>query len=281
LSQHRPTSFIDAQSSGDSSSNTVVLFAATRWELAALQRAMQVDRRIEIDGVTGFMGRHAGRAYRLVLTGIGPEAAAAAARAVLHQEATALAISAGFAGALMPGATVGDVIVATSVVSGRFDGSWTQSGGSIVCEERVRRSVETAATEMGVVVQSGPVLSLSSVVCRAVDKQDLYHRTGAVALDMESAAIGKVAQSHGIPFAVIRTVSDVADEDLPLDFNVFLKPWGWVRGIGAMIINPSSFIGLNRLRHQSWVAAERLTAICGPCAAHGFGLSAVSYGGGA
>src|SRR6476469_1477287 len=104
LSQHRPTSFIDAQSSGDSSSNTVVLFAATRWELAALQRAMQIDRRIEIDGVTGFMGRHAGRAYRLVLTGIGPEAAAAGARAVLNQEAAACAICAGVAGALMRGA---------------------------------------------------------------------------------------------------------------------------------------------------------------------------------
>jgi adenosylhomocysteine nucleosidase len=123
------------------------------------------------------------------------------------------------------------------------------------------------------------MLSVSTVVCRAVDKQDLGRVTGAVALDMESAAIGKVAQSHGIPFAVVRTVSDVADEDLPLDFNTFLKPLGWVRGIGAIIMNPSSLRGLNRLRHQSRLAAERLTAICAACADEGFGLSAVVYGG--
>src|SRR4026207_668760 len=107
LSQHRPTSFIDAPSSGDSSSSTVVLFAATRWELADLRRAMAIEPRIEIEGVNCFTGRHAGRTYWLVPTGIGPKAAASAARAVLNRHRAALAISAGFAGALMAAAGVG------------------------------------------------------------------------------------------------------------------------------------------------------------------------------
>jgi adenosylhomocysteine nucleosidase len=106
-----------------------------------------------------------------------------------------------------------------------------------------------------------------------MEKQDLSRLTGAVALDMESAAIGNVAQSYGIPFGVVRTVSDVAGEDLPVDFNAFLKPLGWARGIGAMIMHPSSLRGLNRLRRQSRRAAERLTAICAACAGNGFGLS--------
>jgi adenosylhomocysteine nucleosidase len=279
LNQQRPTSFIGVQSSGDSSSNTVVLFAATRWELAAVRRAMRVDRRIEIDGVTGFTGRHAGRAYHLVLTGIGAEAADAAARVVLNHETAALAVSAGFAGALLPAAAVGDVIVATSVVPGRFERGWSQSGPPLVCEDRVRRSVEAAATDLGIEVRSGPVVSLSTVVCRAIEKQDLSRMTGAVALDMESAAIGKVAHSRGVRFAVVRTVSDSAGEDLPLDFNVFLQPFGWVRGIGAMIMNPSCLRGLHRFRHHSRLAAERLTAICAACAVDDFGLPAVSQRG--
>jgi nucleoside phosphorylase len=134
LSQRRPVIIRDAPSSGDSSSSTVVLFAATRWELAAIRRAIPVERRIEIDGVSCFTGRHAGRAYWLVPTGIGPEAADAAASAVLSRHRAALAISAGFAGALMPAAAVGDVIVATSVVSGRFDEAWSQA-----CEDYRRR----------------------------------------------------------------------------------------------------------------------------------------------
>jgi adenosylhomocysteine nucleosidase len=111
-----------------------------------------------------------------------------------------------------------------------------------------------------------------------VEKEHLGRLSGAIALDMESAAIGSVARAQGVPFAVIRTVSDVAREDLPLDFNVFLAPWGWLRGVGAMLIRPSSLIGLNRLRRQSRLAAERLTAVCAACAAHGFGLSPASVG---
>ena len=279
MSQRRPTSFSDAPSIDDSSSNPVVLFAATRWELAAIRRALPVERRIEIDGVSCFTGRHAGRAYWLVPTGIGRVAADAAANAILTRQRAALAVSAGFAGALLPAAAVGDVILATIVVSGTLDRTWSQAGPSIACEDTARRSVLAAGIELGVAVRSGPVLSLPTVVCRAVEKQQLSRLTGAVALDMESAAIGHVARSQGVPFAVIRTVSDVAGEDLPLDFNAFLKPWGWIRGIGSMLLSPSSFTGLNRLRHQSRLAAERLTALCAACAVTQFGLSPMSQAG--
>ena len=128
-------------------------------------------------------------------------------------------------------------------------------------------------------VRNGPVVSLPTVVCRAVEKQNLSRLTGAVALDMESAAIGQVAQSQGVPFAVVRTVSDVAGEDLPLDFNAFLKPWGWMRGIGAMISDPSSL-----MRSQS----AQTTKPAGSRTAHGplrrlrrqgFGLSPISHTG--
>ena len=59
--------------------------------------------------------------------------------------------------------------------------------------------------------------------------------------------------------AIVRTVSDLVDEDLPLDFNLFLRPTGWVQGVQMLICRPSSFAGLNRLRKQSRVAAGRLT----------------------
>jgi adenosylhomocysteine nucleosidase len=94
---------------------------------------------------------------------------------------------------------------------------------------------------------------------------------------MESAAIGNVAHELGVPFAVMRTVSDVVDEDLPLDFNVFLKPWGWARGVSAMLLAPSSLRGLNRLRWHSRLAATTLTAVTAVWAANGFGLSPVSH----
>jgi adenosylhomocysteine nucleosidase len=237
---------------------------------------MPVDRRIDIDGVRCLTCRYAGRDYWLVLTGIGPEAAAGAARVVLNAHRAALAISAGFAGALMPTVALGEVIVATNIVPWKFDRVWSQAGAAISCEQTVQRAVQASASEIGATVRSGPVASVPLVVCRAAEKGTLSRLTGAIALDMESAAIGRVAQSFSVPFGVVRTISDLSDEDLPLDFNAFLKPWGWLRELGALIMTPSSVRGLIRLRRQSRLAAERLTAICSVSAANGFGLSPVS-----
>jgi adenosylhomocysteine nucleosidase len=280
LSQHRPTSFVDARfdapSIGESSSSPVVLFAATRWELAAIRRAMPDARRIEIDGVSGFTGRQGGRSYRLVLSGIGPDAAAATANAVLRREA-ALAVSAGFAAALLSTAAVGEMVVATSVLAGRFEGRWTQAGTPMACDDAVIRAVQAAAAQVGAIARSGPMVSLPTVLCRAADKQQVSQSAGAIALDMESAAIGNVARMHGVPFAVMRTVSDAVHEDLPLDFNAFLKPWGWARGISAMLLAPSSLRGLNRLRRHSRLAAGTLTAVTAVWAENGFGLSPASH----
>jgi adenosylhomocysteine nucleosidase len=61
------------------------------------------------------------------------------------------------------------------------------------------------------------------------------------------------------PFIIIRTVSDLLDEDLPLDFNLFLRPTGWLKGIGSVLAAPSCLLGLGRLRRQSIIAAEALT----------------------
>jgi adenosylhomocysteine nucleosidase len=241
-----------------------------------MRRALSVERRFEIDGVNCFAGRQGDRVYWLVATGIGPHAAGEAASTVLDRQRAALAISAGFAGALLPAAAVGDVIAATSVVSGRFDGVWSQVGPPMACDDSTLKAIQAAAVEVGVTVRTGPLVSLATVVWRAVDKQDVSRLAGAIAVDMESAAIGDAARAHGVPFAVLRTVSDVAGEDLPLDFNVFLKPWGWLLGLGAMIMAPSTLGGLNRLRRQSRLAAAKLTAVTAAWSADGFGLSPAS-----
>jgi adenosylhomocysteine nucleosidase len=209
-----------------------------------------------------------------VATGIGPGAAESAASTILNRQKAALTISTGFAGALVPDVAVGDVVVATSIMSGTFDGEWLGSA-PLVCDDTLLRSLKVASAGIGVAVKNGALVSLSTVLCRAADKQHLGRVTGAIAVDMESAAIGVVARRHGVPFVVVRSISDEAGENLPLDFNVFLKPWGWMRGIGALIMAPSSVVGLNRFRRQSRLAADRFTVLCAAWAANEFGLSRV------
>ena len=237
-----------------------------------MRRALPVNHRIDIGGVGCFIGRQAARSYWLIHTGIGPEAAQAAASAVLNRERMALAVSVGFAGALASGAAVSDVIVGTRVVSGTFDGLWHESGQPVLCHEGAADAARAAAADIGLEAHTGAVLSVSTVICGAAEKQRLARLTGAIAVDMESAALGTAALAKGVPFAVCRTVSDIATEDLPLNFNLFLMRSGWMRGIAAIVMRPSSLMGLNRLRRQSRLAADRLTALSSAYAARGFGV---------
>lgn len=129
----------------------------------------------------------------------------------------------------------------------------------VLCDGAVRDGILLVARDAGMAVRIGTVVSSGTVVWQAEEKLRLQRATEATGLDMESAAVAAVAQERGMPMAIVRTVSDLADEDLPLDFNLFLRPTGWIKGVQAIIVRPSSLVGLNRLRKQSWVAADRLT----------------------
>ncbi len=169
-----------------------------------------------------------------------------------------LVMSTGFACALVP-AQVGDLIVGTAVCSVHAEGAWTMRDDRVLCDGAVRAGLLLVAQHAGLVVRAGTVVSSGTVVWQAEEKHRLRRLTDAAGLDMESAAVAAVAQERGVPMVIVRTVSDLVDEDLPLDFNLFLRPTGWIKGMQALISRPSSVVGLNRLRKQSRVAADRLT----------------------
>jgi len=125
------------------------------------------------------------------------------------------------------------------------------------------REVVALATEVahlsGLPTHAGRYVTVPRILFRAAETRVVAERTGAIAADMESAAICAEGESRGIPVLVARTVSDLLDEDLPLDFNLFLGPAGWARGIMHTLAHPASLGGLNRMRVQGKIAAERLT----------------------
>jgi adenosylhomocysteine nucleosidase len=238
--------------------NPIAIFAATRWEIQAVRRALTTDRVEVVAGVRCHIGQRGNRAYWLMQTGVGPVAARAVAGGVLTAQAMSLVMSTGFACALVP-AQVGDLIVGTGVSSVQGEGTWTIENDPVFCDETVREGLLAVAKDAGLVARVGTVVSSDTVVWQALEKRRLQRLTDAVGLDMESAALAAVAQERNLPLAIVRTVSDLVDEDLPLDFNLFLRPTGWLNGMQALMSRPSSLGGLNRLRKQSQVAADRLT----------------------
>lgn len=194
--------------------------------------------------------------YWVIQTGVGPQKAHAAARDVLSQQAFALAVSSGFACALAP-AAIGDILIGTKAAAIRDGGPLDYL--EVEGDERQRWCAMLSGSEALACATFGLFLSADRIVYRAAEKAALAERTHATGLDMESAALASEARAAQVPFLIVRSVSDLLMEELPLDFNLFLRPTGWVKGIGALLAHPSSLLGLNRLRKQSAIAAAALT----------------------
>jgi adenosylhomocysteine nucleosidase len=116
------------------------------------------------------------------------------------------------------------------------------------------------ALRVGDVVRE--LVSIDRVAVTVAEKRELRERTKAAAVDMESAAIAKKAAEWGVPFYAIRAVSDTAQEDMPLDFNMYRDSDGRFSrtriALAAMARPFTRVPALLRLDRNCHVAAESL-----------------------
>ena len=107
-------------------------------------------------------------------------------------------VSFGLCGALDPALRAGDLVIGEAVVF---------QGGRLACDPRLVAVLAAALPG----ARLGAVAGVERIVEGAAEKAALYARTGAVAADMESLG----AASAGLPFVVLRAVSDAAHRTLP------------------------------------------------------------------
>jgi len=240
----------------------VGIFTATRWELNAVRRAVLVEEETRVGGARCVIGRRGNCRLLVIQTGVGTAKADAVCRKVFRSHTLDLAVSSGFACALTV-SHIGDLLIGTDVMMHRGPANSPDASHVIPCAEQLSAAAVRAAQETGVAARAGRFVTVPHVVWRAQEKREIAAGTGAVGLDMESAAVGAAALERNIPFAIVRAVSDLLDEDLPFDFNLWLSPTGWARGTLTCLARPSSLIALNRFRAQTALASERMTRFWG------------------
>jgi adenosylhomocysteine nucleosidase len=184
---------------------------------------------------------------------MGAERARQAARSLLDAGATAL-LSWGTAGGLDPTLRPGDVILPVTVVPSagvglEVDAAWHM---------RLRKCLA------GSNINTGPLIQSPRVVAEPADKAGLFQSTGAVAVDMESAAIAQVCKDANKPFVAIRAIADPARRSIPaavvkaMDVNgrVSLGTLGL-----AVIGRPQLLTVLLQLRKDSRAAYAALSRV--------------------
>ena len=135
----------------------------------------------------------------------------------------------GIAGALSPQLRVGDLVIADELVPG--DVGVAHSGGFNTtgpgqCEDNrlvfcpsfevpasMLQRARDAAESAGMPYHLGKVLTCDQIVLEPELRSHLGDVFGALAVEMEGAAAAQVAEAEGLPFAVVRTVSDELTHD--------------------------------------------------------------------
>ncbi len=105
-------------------------------------------------------------------------------------------------------------------------------GGCVIVPRRVAGDGPLLATDPGLrsafAVEGAAIVSLliafDCIVATVAKKRALHAATNAAAVDMESGVIGAWAHSHGVPFAVVRAISDPADAELPFGIALGASP---------------------------------------------------------
>jgi len=175
--------------------------------------------------------------FSITCAGIGPYAASKAANALIQQLHPELVISVGFAGAADPSLNAGAVITPKTVIDSRSGLTFSTIRGE------------------GVLVSSPKIVN-------AQEKAQLRQRYGAVAVDMEAAAVAEQAHHYGIPFLAVKSISDTAEATLP-DLGRFVEEDGSFSTssfLTYLIFHPTWWPVVRRLAINSTTAARTLAS---------------------
>ena len=201
--------------------------------IIALAESIETE---EIYGMTFRRGTLGGQDVTVVVCGEGKVNAAMCATVLIDRYHPDAIINSGVAGALSPLVGVGDIVVGSKVVEhdmnmralGYKQGEVNLPGQGMCtyfdCDKAAATRLAVICKELpGTRVAQGIIASGDVFISDRKKRLLLNDRFGAVACEMEGAAIGHVCRCFGVPFAILRAISDDLDENKGMDFVKFCR----------------------------------------------------------
>ena len=234
-----------------STTTRTAIVAALHDELASVLALMPDEQKQVVGGREFWVGHLHGQDVVAVLSGIGKVAAATTATLLIERFGINRIVFTGVAGGLGPGVKVGDVVLARSFLQHDMDASplfprhevpgygrsvFEADAGladalELACERMLHRlplqlgasTVEAFALQAPRLHQ-GLLISGDRFVATTAESAALQRELPeALAVEMEGAAFAQVCHDFGVPLAVVRTISDRADDAAHVDFPRFLR----------------------------------------------------------
>ena len=212
---------------------TVAIIGAMEQEIELLKNRLEAAETFRLGAFEAYRGRLAGKTVVLARSGIGKVNAAVATAWVVNQFAPDAVVNTGSAGGLGKGLKVGDVVIGLETAHHdvdvtAFGYTWGQVP-QLPARYAADAALAAAATEAaqafeGAAVVQGLVVSGDQFVHSSDKVAEIRSRfEGVQAVEMEAAAIAQSCHQLGLPFVVVRAVSDSADEKADISFETFLQ----------------------------------------------------------
>jgi adenosylhomocysteine/aminodeoxyfutalosine nucleosidase len=137
----------------------------------------------------------------------------------------------GVAGAVNPELKIGDLVVASKLAQHDLDitifghpHGYVPEGSVYVEADRDLIALsKIVASEMGVDVKEGIIATGDQFIASEERKEFIAKTFSADALEMEGASVAVVCDALGVPFFILRSISDSADMDAGFNFEEFVE----------------------------------------------------------
>ena len=200
------------------------IIGAMAAEVEGLHERMTVAREVKKAGMTFYEGTLGATEIVLVQSGIGKVNAAACAQILADCFEVTHILNTGIAGSLDDAIDIGDIVVSTDALQHDMDATpFGYEAGQVPglsvmafpADEAFRamavEAVRTAASD--VKVFEGRVVSGDQFISSQEKKDAIKAAFGGLCTEMEGAAIAQTAWLNHIPFVILRSISDKANDD--------------------------------------------------------------------
>lgn len=214
-------------------SKTVGIICAMELEIQGLLDIIEIESTTEKSGTVFYKGRIQDTDVAIVQCGIGKVSAAVCTQMLIDFYEPSVIINSGVAGALSTQVSVGDVVIATAAVQHDFDctafgdpkGTLELFGKRMIelpaDEETAAKLFEAAQTLENTRVFRGIVATGDKFIADSEERISIGKEFSALACEMEGGAMAQVCVRAGIPFAILRSISDDIGHNTTVDFDEF------------------------------------------------------------
>jgi len=209
----------------------IAIMGAMAEEIEPLLSQVTDIKKTEYAANVYYEANYKGKEVVIAYSKIGKVFASLTATILLEKFACDMLLFSGVAGAIDPDLDIGDLVIADGLCQHDLDitafghphGFVPEGDVCIPTDSYLRDVAKAVAAQKGIILKEGIIATGDQFVANVERKNWIAKVFDAHALEMEGASVAVVCSAMGVPFFILRAISDSADGGAGVDFDTFLE----------------------------------------------------------